>query len=275
MIYIIIDNKKFQGMTIEKYLHHLLKAPVQLFFRLIRNKKIKINKKPAKLKQIINFQDHIIIFYKFAQKTNLPMLENLKIYEDQEKIFINKPIGMASQPGMKVFNNICDIIGDYCLVHRLDKETSGVMCIAKTPFDAKVLQEINFKKYYLGILDGVLKNKELVDQSLKKMHFKTIWTSEGKKALSHFTPLSYYENKTLCLIEIFTGRTHQIRAHSAYLNKPIYGDEKYGGAKADRMYLHAYCLIINGIKIFANLDEKFKKQIDNFSFNLENLMINY
>lgn len=269
-----IVKEEEQGMFIEQFLHHRTLAPLSLFFKLVREKRVRINKKLIKPRHIIFSRDHIKVFYVIEEKRKTAALEDLKIYEDYKKIFINKPVGICSQPGTKVINNLCDIIGDYLLIHRLDRETSGVMCLAKTPLDAKILSKALKKseKYYLALLDGYLEKETIVDVNLKKMTLKTIWSDDGKEAISKFTPLAYHNNQTLCLVQIFTGRTHQIRVHSLYMNMPIVGDIKYEGPQDKRMYLHSLLLKIDDVCIHADLDEKFSKKLEEFNFSFKDLI---
>ncbi len=163
------------------------------------------------------------------------------------------------------------------IVHRLDKETSGVIIIAKNVESHEYLSE-QFRdrttdKKYLAVLKGRLKKKEgSIDTFIKRDRINrkkfTADTADGKHALTDYKVLKEYDKFSLCLIKLHTGRTHQIRVHMSHLGNPVLGDPVY--CRKDRTYpdaslmLHAFvlCIDIPGkgrMQFSAALPERFKK----------------
>ena len=148
------------------------------------------------------------------------------------------------------------------LVHRLDRDTSGCLVIAKTrpaltQLHEQFRREQDMEKIYRAVLAGRWQGGErLVDAPLQKNTLQggermVCVDSAGKPAQSLFTPLDYYSNATFAEIKLYTGRTHQIRVHAAHVGHPVAGDPKYGNKSFNqtlknnhlkRMFLHAYRL---------------------------------
>jgi 23S rRNA pseudouridine955/2504/2580 synthase len=182
------------------------------------------------------------------------IIVDYKIYEDENFIAINKPSGIASQGGEKLTLSIDRALQylnnsdskSYKLVHRLDRETSGVFLVAKSR-DAAITLTQGFKdriilKNYLAILVGNLKKSEgKITAKIKKdlADKKQIVDNAGDEAVTHYKSIA--QNDKLCFVVFFpkTGRMHQLRVHSAHLGNPILGDSKYG-VKGSNLYLHAY-----------------------------------
>jgi 23S rRNA pseudouridine1911/1915/1917 synthase len=138
------------------------------------------------------------------------------------------------------------------LVHRLDKDTSGLLVVAKTDKAYKSLvrqlKTRTLSREYLGIVKGDLPEKGKVDAAIgrhslarKKM---AVQPDTGKESITHFVALASNEDATLMLLKLETGRTHQIRVHMSYIHHPILGDSIYGGESSlvDRQMLHAFRL---------------------------------
>jgi len=183
------------------------------------------------------------------------------IYEDNDIIVINKPAGILVHPTSKgEKNTLIDYFPRAKLVHRLDKDTSGILLIAKDDrtlnFLQKQFQERKVKKKYLALVVGNLKSKKgeiktLLGRSPKDRRKQKVFLpkdpgAEGKReAVTKYEVLQSYENYDLIEAEPLTGRKHQIRAHFAYLSHPIAGDKLYSfksqlcpkGLK--RQFLHA------------------------------------
>ncbi|WP_233861916.1 RluA family pseudouridine synthase [Tenacibaculum piscium] len=176
------------------------------------------------------------------------------IFEDAYLVAINKPTGLLSVAGKEISDSVENRVQkkhpNALIVHRLDRQTSGILLIAKTLEIYKKLQ-IQFinktiKKRYIAVLDGVLseENGEInlpLRVNLEDRPKQLVCELHGKKALTKWEIIKIKNAKTYVYFYPITGRTHQLRVHSAHylgLNSPIIGDDLYG-KKANRLYLHA------------------------------------
>lgn len=162
------------------------------------------------------------------------------MYEDENLVLINKPPFISTLEDRHEPVNILKLAREYVaeaqVCHRLDKDTSGVLAIAKNP-DAYRHMSIQFEKrlitkVYHAIVDGIHQfNEILVDQPILKLDDGVVKISrrDGKPAQTYFTSLVSYRKHTLLECRPVTGRMHQIRIHLSTLNAPITGDESYGG----------------------------------------------
>lgn len=182
------------------------------------------------------------------------------IYEDDYLLVVNKPAGMLSVPGKEtadsVYSRIRHLYPDATgplVVHRLDMATSGLLLIAKTKEVHQNLQaqfsNHSIKKRYTALLEGIVSDEEgtivlpLCLNPLDRPR-QIVDKEHGKPAITRYRVLARTESQTLVAFYPLTGRTHQLRVHSAHslgLHCPIKGDELYG-SKADRLYLHAESL---------------------------------
>ena len=183
------------------------------------------------------------------------------IFIDDNVIVINKPIGVLSHSKGALNDEftVADFFRQYStynldsnrpgIVHRLDRDTSGVMVGARNPETATMLQkqfaDRNTKKTYFAVLDGIPKlDKANVDLPIGRnpaapSTFRV--DSKGKSAITKYEVLATNDKHSLVKLQPATGRTHQLRVHMKYINTPILGDKIYG-KPADRLYLHAYSL---------------------------------
>ncbi len=204
------------------------------------------------------------------------------IYEDEDLLVIDKACGLAVQSGTKQDISLVEILKQEYThssfmptpAHRLDKDTSGILLIGKSYTMLQALhkalsdKEGKIKKIYLARVEN--KNSDKIQEGLwedilyidkdrqgkektfvldtKNLNVKNI---DRKKALSRVKILSSNKESSLLEIEILTGRKHQIRAQCSHRNIPILGDLKYGGKKADRLYLHAYKIEWQGKVFYA------------------------
>lgn len=199
-------------------------------------------------------------------------LRAMVVYDDRDVMVINKPAGLAVQGGSGQKTHLDGMLQAYglregntrpLLVHRLDKDTSGVLVLAKTPRAAtelgKMLAGKEVRKLYLALVVGVPKPREgVIDQPLAKGNdygFEKMGVDEdaGKRAVTEYRVLDTAGQK-LALVELspVTGRMHQLRVHMAHIGCPIVGDGKYGGPQAflegmkiaPKLHLHAHRIII-------------------------------
>jgi len=186
------------------------------------------------------------------------------VYEDEDLLVINKPQGLVVHPCSStksgtLVNGLLAKVKDLSgingvlrpgIIHRLDKNTSGLMLVAKNDFSHKVLSEqIKNKtchRTYLALVDGHLKNSEgkietFIDRN-KKDRKKMAVSDSGKWAVTNYKVLKEYEKYSLVQFDLQTGRTHQIRVHSAFLGHPVVGDDVYGKKlnSLEGQLLHSY-----------------------------------
>jgi len=186
------------------------------------------------------------------------------VYEDSDLLVINKPQGLVVHPCSStktgtLVNGLLAKIKDLSgingvlrpgIVHRLDKDTSGLMLVAKNDLAhvslAKQIKDKTCKRKYLALLEGNLKEdsgrvETYLDRS-KKDRKKIAVSDCGKLAITDYKVVKRYTKYCLVEFSLLTGRTHQIRVHSAYLNHPVVGDETYGhiDKKLNGQLLHSY-----------------------------------
>ncbi len=176
------------------------------------------------------------------------------IYENEDLLVINKPSGMVVHPAPGNYENtlVNSLLGKYSLssnmsrpgiVHRLDKDTSGVMLVAKNDDThaklSEMIKERKVKRTYIALVSGVIPHETgEIDAPIgrdSKNREKMIVTSiNSKNAITHFKVLNRYKNHTLIECNLDTGRTHQIRVHMNYIGYPIVNDPLYGKEIIDK-----------------------------------------
>ena len=194
----------------------------------------------------------------FEPSDRPPAIDVPVLYEDNDCMVINKPIGLLTHskgdynPEATVASWLSSRVkglgGERAgIVHRLDRLTSGVMVAAKTPEALSWLQkqfaQRKAKKTYIAVIKGELDNPEAIINMPIERNPRRPQTfragPQGKPAVTAYRVLQMGNGYSLLELKPTTGRTHQLRVHLAQLGHPIVGDELYGGAKADRLYLHA------------------------------------
>ncbi|MBE2986134.1 RluA family pseudouridine synthase [Campylobacter sp. RM13119] len=179
------------------------------------------------------------------------------IFEDENLIAINKPAFITSEKISEIYK--------FPLLHRLDKETSGVLLLVKDEeFAKKAIEEfkhMRVAKTYVAAIKGIVSEEININEPILTIKTKggahSKISKDGKEAISKVTPLMVVGKKSLVKVEIKTGRTHQIRVHLSSVNAPIVGDEKYGKNRSARMYLHAYYIGLLGYNFKANIPKDF------------------
>ena len=225
--------------------------------KLIEQNDIKVNGKKTKHSYKLKLNDEIEIIIPEAKEIDLKAQDIPLdvIYEDNDIIVINKTKGMVVHPAngnpdgtlVNAVMNLCKdslsgIGGEIRpgIVHRLDKDTSGAIIVAKNDKAHIVLSEQlknhEIKKTYLALVRGIIKeNEATINMPIarsKKDRKKMDVDKDGKEAITHFKVLERYKNKyTLLQINLETGRTHQIRVHLSHIGYPIIGDEVYSNGK--------------------------------------------
>lgn len=245
-----------------------IKKIIQIGNVMINNEIITKANYELKEKEIVKLNLNYIIDEKFGLKIDI-------IYEDKSIIVINKPSGISTiKENPTNEKNIYSMVSKYVkiknknnkiyIVHRLDKETSGVLLISKGKKLKEMLQQdwnnLVIKRKYYALVSGRVDKSGVVKSYLKEDKFLRVYSTNdktGKEAITVYNILKQYKDKTLLDIELKTGRKNQIRVHMADIGFPIIGDYKYG-VKAKEMFLFAYLLeIINPInnqKMIFQLD---------------------
>lgn len=280
-IYLSEKNEKLSRSTIQ---------------RLIDEEKIKVNNQKAKSSYKVQEKDKITLEEVQAKEIELKAqdIPLEVIYEDNDIIVINKPKGLVVHPANgnpdgTLVNAIMALCKDSLsgiggeirpgIVHRLDKDTSGILVVAKND-EAHInlseqIKNREVKKVYIALVRGAVKeNEATIDMPIarsKKDRKKMAVDKNGKNAITHIKVLKRYDEYTLLEVNIETGRTHQIRVHLAEIGYPVVGDVVYSNGKnrfgVEGQCLHAKSLDfkhpITGKKIHleAELPEYFKKII--------------
>ncbi len=264
MIKLVSDEA---NIRIDKYLANETHYSRENIKKFIDSKLVVVNNKNVKASYKVNSNDEIIVYddklIKDEEIEAVKMPINI-VYEDDYLMVINKPSGLVVHPGNGNYNNtlvnglmyytkeLSDIGGIERLgiVHRIDKDTSGLLLVAKTNKVHEILAS-NFKnkeikREYIALLEGVFNNSSAtVDAPIgrdKKNREKMAVASDGKHAVTHMKVLKRYDKYTLVSCVLETGRTHQIRVHMAYIGYPIYNDPVYSKKEASSFgqFLHSY-----------------------------------
>ena len=192
-----------------------------------------------------------IIYFNIKQKQNNQWVaENIPldiVYEDEDILIINKPFGLITHPGagnwegtlanaLLHYNADLSRLDRAGIVHRLDKNTSGLMVVAKNPRSQKYLveqfQTHSVEREYSAIVYGNMISGGTVDDPIgrdSKDRIKQAVRANGKDAVTHYRVINRYANHTHVKANLETGRTHQIRVHLSFIGHPLVGDPLYGG----------------------------------------------
>lgn len=266
------------GQRLDNFLiAQLNKVPKSLVYRIIRKGEVRVNKKRAKPDYKINSGDLIRIPpVKVAEKAPLPsakldkiaQLETHILYEDASLIVVNKPSGLAVHGGSGLNFGLIEGLRalrpndkNLELVHRIDRDTSGILLVAKKRSVLKLLHEQlrnkEMNKQYLAFVRGQWQKRvRLVEAPLQKNTLQSgervvRVSAEGKPSQTRFRIYQRYAEGTLIEASPLTGRTHQIRVHCLHAGHPIAKDPKYGDNDFDelmdnkgltRLFLHAWKL---------------------------------
>lgn len=269
-------TKDYSGQRLDNFLMSRLKGlPKSRLYRIIRKGELRINKKRVKPDYRLQEGDIIRIpplrLALVATKKNslneklAELLEKAIIFEDKHFLVLNKPSGIAVHGGSGIQLGVIEALRLLRpqlkfleLVHRLDRDTSGCLLLAKKSSVLKELHELlrlgEIKKTYIALVAGhwpksllkvdvpLYKNQLLSGERIVRVQ------PEGKSSLTEFSVRHYYAASTLVVVMPITGRTHQIRVHAQFAKHPIIGDEKYGDKEINkkmrqlgckRLFLHA------------------------------------
>lgn len=244
--------EKNEGLRIDKYLsfeiEELSRNKIQ---KLLENGHILVNQKSVNNNYKVSLGDKIEILD--TKSVEIPDLLPSDIpvdivYEDDDLLVINKKSGMVTHPAPGNYENtlVNALLYKYNLsndsirpgiVHRLDKDTSGLMLVAKNDYThdklSKMIQDKVVERYYLALVEGTFNHETgTIDAPIGRdpinREKQIVTANNSKKAITHFKVLKRYANYTLIECKLETGRTHQIRVHMNYIKHPVVGDPLYG-----------------------------------------------
>ena len=292
-----IVEKDYHNSRFDRWFKaRIIDLPQSLIERIIRLGKVKINRKKTKSSYRVQMGDIVEVFdiskFKISDRPKIskykPSRKEVDVYDDyilennNDFIVINKPTGIAVQSGTKSFRNIIDVLKDTkyfentkpYIVHRLDKETSGVLIVAKTREYAQLFTSLfrirKIHKTYIALTHGK------VSESLKTLKDDLITYDNDKKliqkAISHIRVLKSSNDYSYVELNPITGRKHQLRKQLYNIGNPILGDDKYfTNKRADKikhkskkLMLHAYKIkfMINNIQY--NFKAEYNKDFEDF-----------
>lgn len=274
----MIDLKKIYvdeenaNIRIDAYLAKYIEFSRSCIQRLIQEEKILVNGKKTKVSYKVQINDEISIEDEEPKEVSLKV-QDIPIeilYEDSDIIVVNKPKGMVVHPANgnpdgTLVNAILGICKDSLsgiggeirpgIVHRLDKDTSGVIIVAKNDKAhiclSEQIKKHEVEKTYIALVRGFVKENEATIKMpiarSKKDRKKMAVDKDGKEAITHFKVIERYGDYTLLEVKIETGRTHQIRVHLSEIGYPIIGDVVYSNGK-NKWNVVGQCLHAKSLK---------------------------
>lgn len=255
---IVVYNveEEHKGVRIDKFIstvnEEMSRTQVQ---QLIKEGHVKVNGQPVKTNYKCQLEDEVSVTIPEPIELNIEAEEmDLDIYyEDEDVLVVNKPKGMVVHPAPgHTSGTLVNGLMAHCkdlsgingvmrpgIVHRIDKDTSGLLMVAKNDLAheslVEQLVEKSVTRKYTAIVHGVIQHSHgTIDAPIgrdKKDRQSQAVTPDGKNAVTHFTVLETFKDYTLVECQLETGRTHQIRVHMKYIGYPLAGDPKYGPKK--------------------------------------------
>jgi 23S rRNA pseudouridine955/2504/2580 synthase len=272
----LIDiDEDMAGQRIDNFLRNQLKnVPKSMIYRILRKGEVRVNKKRIKAEYKLSAGDVVrippVTLEQSDQESNTPNtklskvaeLEHCIIFEDEHLLILNKPSGTAVHGGSGLKFGAIEALRALRpearfleLVHRIDRDTSGILLVAKKRSALRHLQaqfrEKTIQKYYFALVMGQWKSScKVVNAPLLKNEVNSIVrvNPNGKASETRFKILEQFAQATLVQASPITGRTHQIRVHTQYTGHPIAWDDRYGDRRfdaytaqfgIDRLFLHA------------------------------------
>lgn len=285
-------------IRIDKYLSQILESSRKDIEKYFIQNKITVNNKVIKKNYSVKNNDVIVLEELEIETINFEGNTNIKfevIFENDNYIIVNKPRGLVVHPApghyndtlvnglVSKFNSLSDINGEERpgIVHRIDKDTSGLLVVAKNNQTHKLLSEQlsnnKPKREYYAIVEGLVTNNmgtinAPIGRDVKNRKKYRVTAQNSKHAVTHFEVIKRFESKTLIKCVLETGRTHQIRVHMEYIAHPIIGDELYNNKTQRKelfkqgQALHAKTL--GFIDPYTNENVEFDSHLDDYISNI-------
>ena len=300
----IIIDEKYIGQRIDKVLSKEMtdysRTQIQL---LIQNGHVKVNNQIIKASYKLESNDVIDIHIPEPENTDI-LPEDIPlniVYEDSDVIVVNKPTGMIVHPSAGIYNGtLVNALLYHChdlsgingvnrpgIVHRIDKETSGLLMVAKNDMAhqslSEQLQEHTVTRRYYALVHGLIPHEfgrieAPIGRDPNDRQKMTCTDKNAKDAITNFKVLERFKNMSLVECRLETGRTHQIRVHMQYIGHPVYGDPQYGLKRDDTthgQYLHAKILGFihprtqEELVFDSELPDFFKEKLDELSREMD------
>ena len=257
-----IVNSAQNGLRLDKFLAlNMSEFSRSHIAKIISEGQVTVNKKQAKASLKLKENDEVSILIPENKDVDI-LAEDIPldiVYEDDDLLIINKPQGMVVHPApghpdgtlvnaiMNHSEKLSGINGEIRpgIVHRIDKDTSGLICVAKNDAAhialAEQLKDHTMQRTYVALLRGVIKENSgeinlPIGRDPHNRQKMAVTKANSKEAITYFKVIKRFANHTLVECKLKTGRTHQIRVHFSYIGYPVEGDPLYGGRNYDELY---------------------------------------
>ncbi len=260
-----IELNAVGNVRLDKQIADMTELSRSAAVRLIEDGSVLVDGKPANKKDILKGGESVVITLFPAEPTEI-IPENIPleiVYEDNDLLVVNKPKGMVVHPAAGHYSGtLVNALMYHCgdslsgingeirpgIVHRIDKDTSGLLIVAKNDFAhlglSAQIKEHSFTREYETVVTGGIKEDGTINAPIgrhKTDRKRMCVTAENsREAVTHYSITERFEGYTRLKVRLETGRTHQIRVHMAYIGHPVAGDPVYGSGKPEK--LHGQCL---------------------------------
>ena len=282
----MIQKLKITSNESNQRLDKVLSSLLENFSRsrialLIDEGHVTVNEKEAKASLKVKEGDEIVVFIPEAKEAKIEK-EDIPldiVYEDHDILIINKPQGMVVHPAfghnehtlVNAILNHCDDLSGINgekrpgIVHRIDKDTSGLICVAKNDvahnFLAEQLKDHTMARTYMALVRGVIAENSgeinlPIGRDTNNRQKMAVSRTNSKEAVTYFKVLQRFNEHTLVECHLKTGRTHQIRVHFSYIGYPVEGDPLYCGRKYDKLYQGGQLLLATELKLIHPTTKK-------------------
>ena len=292
----IIVKENDELIRIDKYLTNELNYSREIISKMIKDGSILVNNKQVKPNYIVKLNDEISIG-EYIEETSTYNPKDIPleiVYEDEDIIIVNKQSGLTVHPGsgnkdntlvnaLLYYNKNLSTIGGLDrpgVVHRIDKDTSGLIILAKNNKTHEILADYfknkTIKRTYIALVKGVIENSSgTIDAPIGRDENNrlkmTVTDKNAKNAITHFKVIKRFKKYTLLSLVLETGRTHQIRVHMKYINHPVFNDPLYTNDNCTEFgqFLHSsemefvHPITKESLKFSCELPKEFEEFIKN------------